>query len=216
MPPWNLSGPLRSSLEPASLAPCTHSSASVDFLCLSWQCGQPRGGVDVECTACDDQRVRCGLSTGSSTATISRREVLSVKRPITTVSCFPLLVAVLIAASLLIVGCDAIGTKPLPPVGLDSVRVEPRPVVVGDTATFTAVLQQDALNSVSQLEFRWFNANKNRQFNTKDNEFHWPAPLDTGTVEFIITARVDDEAEDYTRAKTTTKRFEVDVVESKQ
>lgn len=135
-----------------------------------------------------------------------------MKRPIKRRFVLPLLAAGLTAASLLLVGCDAIGTKPLPPVGLDSVRVEPRPVVAGDTATFTAVLEEDALNSVSQLEFRWFNANNNRSFNTKDNELHWPAPSDTGTVEFIVTARVDDEAEDYTRAKTTTKRFEVRIV----
>jgi hypothetical protein len=135
-----------------------------------------------------------------------------MKRPTNYRFLHPLLAVGLTAASLLVVGCDAIGTKPLPPVGLDSVRVEPRPVVVGDTATFTAVLEEDALNSVSQLEFRWFNANNSRSFNTKDNELHWPAPSDTGTVEFIVTARVDDEAEDYTRAKTTTKRFEVRIV----
>lgn len=126
----------------------------------------------------------------------------------------PLLVAALIAASLLVVGCDAIGTKPLPSVGLDSVHVEPRPVVAGDTATFTAVLEDDALNSVSQLEFQWFNANNNRSFNTKDNELHWPAPLGAGTVEFAVTASVDDDAEDYTDARETRRRFEVKVVES--
>lgn len=118
------------------------------------------------------------------------------------------------ATSLLIVGCDAIGTKPLPPVGLDSVRVEPRPVVAGDTATFAAVLEEDALNSVSQLEFRWFNANNYGSYNTKENELHWPAPFDTGTVEFAVTASVDDEADDYTRAEQTRMRFEVKVVET--
>ena len=132
----------------------------------------------------------------------------------------PLLAAGLTAASLLLVGCDAIGTKPLPPVGLDSVRVEPRPVVAGDTATFTAVLQEDALNSVSQLKFGWFNTNNNRSFNTKDNELHWPAPRvvqaprGTTTVEFAVTASVDDEAEDYTDARETRMQFKVKVVET--
>lgn len=132
------------------------------------------------------------------------------------------LVAALLIAYFLAVGCDAIGTKPLPPVGLDSVRVEPRPVVAGDTATFTAVLEEDALNSVSQLKFGWFNANNNRIFNTKDNELHWPAPRivraprGTTTVEFAVTASVDDEADDYTDARETRRRFEAKVVGSKQ
>jgi len=132
----------------------------------------------------------------------------------------PLFAAAFWTTSLLIVGCDAIGTKPLPPVGLDSVRVEPRPVVAGDTATFTAVLQEDALNSVSQLKFGWFNANNNRSFNTKDNELHWPAPRDvraprgTTTVEFAVTASVDDAADDYTDARETRMQFKVKVVET--
>jgi hypothetical protein len=87
-------------------------------------------------------------------------------------------------------------------------------VVAGDTATFTAVLEEDALNSVSQLEFQWFNANSNKSFNTKDNKLHWPAPLGAGTVEFAVTASVDDDAEDYTDARETRRRFEVKVVES--
>jgi hypothetical protein len=95
-------------------------------------------------------------------------------------------------------------------------------VVAGDTATFTAVLEEDALNSVSQLEFRWFNANNNRSFNTKDNELHWPAPRvvraprGTTAVKFFVRAMVDDDAEDYTRAQEAKRRFEIKVVESKQ
>ena len=145
-----------------------------------------------------------------------------MKRPIKRRFVLPLLAAGLTTASLLLVGCDAIGTKPLPPIGLDSVRVEPRPVVAGDTATFTAVLEEDALNSVSQLEFRWFNANNNRSFNTKDNELHWPAPRvvraprGTTAVKFFVRAMVDDDAEDYTRAQEAKRRFEIKVVESKQ
>ena len=129
------------------------------------------------------------------------------------------LVAALLTASFLAVGCDATGTKPLPPVGLDSVRVEPRPVVVGDTATFTAVLEEDALNSVSQLKFGWFNTNNSRSFNIKDNELHWPdprfvrAPRGTTTVEFAVTANLDDEADDYTDARETRMQFKAKVVE---
>lgn len=143
-----------------------------------------------------------------------------MKRPTNYRFLRPLLAVGLTAASLLVVGCDAIGTKPLPPVGLDSVRVEPRPVVVGDTATFTAVLEEDALNSVSQLKFGWFNTNNSRSFNTKDNELHWPAPRfvraprGTTTVEFFVTAVADDDAEDYTRTQEAKRRFEIQVVES--
>ena len=58
------------------------------------------------------------------------------------------------------------------------VRVEPDPVVVGDTATFTCVVERNA----PELQFEWvFTGGGERFAITDENQYRWVAPEEPGT-----------------------------------
>jgi len=118
---------------------------------------------------------------------------------------FPLpFVATMIIAVLLLGGCDS--GKPDPifrQTEIIRVEVEPSPVPVGDTATFTCVIE-DSIDE--RFEFRWFLDAPTRVTDT--NQIFWVAEIDTGEHRFTVEAGNGSE-----ERRPTSERFTVEVVE---
>ena len=83
-------------------------------------------------------------------------------------------------------GCDTEigGGKSDPPVTeILRVEVEPDPVAVGDTATFTCVITD---STDSNLAFYWVLENTFEVPRTKTNTFEWVAPSVIDTFEHVV------------------------------
>jgi hypothetical protein len=120
------------------------------------------------------------------------------------------LCAALLTAAFLLGGCDWPGSEPEEPVANQTrilrVEVEPNPVAVGDTATFTCVIED---STDERFRFIWFLEAPTRV--TEENQIDWIANKDPGEHRFRVEA--DNGSED---SLSVSKGFPVEVVESKQ
>ena len=117
--------------------------------------------------------------------------------------------ATLLAATLLLTGCDLEGiggTNPGP--GQESqtdildVRVEPNPVAVGDTAVFTCII---ADSTDERFEFRWVGGGGDVvKTPTEDNMALWVAPDTPGEYRPGVTADNDTDGAPPSRTFTVT------------
>lgn len=100
------------------------------------------------------------------------------------------LVAKMTIAVLLLGGCDSGKPDPiLRQTEILRVEVEPNLVPVGDTATFTCVIED---STDERFEFRWFLDAPTRVTDT--NQINWVAEVDTGEHRFRV--EVDNGSED--------------------
>lgn len=114
----------------------------------------------------------------------------------------------ILAGFLLITTQCATSPDPEPPLQtrILEVRVEPNPVAVGDTATFTCIIE-DSLDE--RFEFGWnFGFHTAEDTTTKQNWVRWKAPDTTG--EFNHTVNASNGAQD---SLATGKSFTVTVTE---
>lgn len=112
--------------------------------------------------------------------------------------------ATLLTATLLLVGCDS--GKPDPifrQTEILRVEVEPSPVPIGDTATFTCVIED---STDERFEFRWFLDAPTRVTDT--TQINWVAEVDTGEHRFRVEA--DNGSQD---SMSVNRGFTVEVVE---
>jgi hypothetical protein len=126
-----------------------------------------------------------------------------MKRPIKRRFVLPLFAA-LFTATLLLGGCDS--GKPDPifrQTEILRVEVEPSPVPVGDTATFTCVIED---STDERFEFRWFLDAPTRVTDT--NQINWVAEVDTGEYRFRV--EVDNGSED---SVSVNRGFTIEVIE---
>ena len=116
---------------------------------------------------------------------------------------FALLLTVLAGA-----GCDSFTSEPPDPplrqTEILEVRVEPHPVAVGDTATFTVIIE-DSLDA--SFRFTW-DLEGQDLIETEENTLQWIADVDPGEYTAVIMADNGD-LEKY----PTNKGFLVNVVE---
>lgn len=114
------------------------------------------------------------------------------------------LVATLLTATLLLGGCDSGKPDPiLRQTEILRVEVEPNPVSIGDTATFTCVIED---STDERFEFRWFLDAPTRVTDT--NQINWVAEVDTGKHRFTVEA--DNGS---TEKRPASSRFTVEVIE---
>jgi len=117
------------------------------------------------------------------------------------------LCAALLTAVLLLWGCDWTGREPEEPVanqtGILRIEVEPNPVAVGDTATFTRIIED---STDERFRFIWFLEAPTRV--TEDNQIDWIANKDPGEHRFRVEA--DNGSED---SLSVSKGFSVEVTE---
>ncbi|PSQ66607.1 MAG: hypothetical protein BRD32_02230 [Bacteroidetes bacterium QH_2_64_74] len=127
-----------------------------------------------------------------------------MKRPIKRRFLHPFL-ATLLTATLLLVGCDS--GKPDPifrQTEILRVEVEPSPVPIGDTATFTCVIED---STDEQFEFTWTIEGEGQTV-TEGNTLQWIANVETGTYSGLV--RADNGSED---SLSVSEDFTVEVVE---
>jgi hypothetical protein len=121
------------------------------------------------------------------------------------------LCAALLTAVFLLVGCDWPGSEPEDPVANQTrilrVEVEPNPVAVGDTATFTCIIED---STDERFRFRW-HIEGEPTITTDVNRLQWIADVDPGVYQNGV--RADNGSED---SLSVSKGFPVEVVESKQ
>jgi hypothetical protein len=120
------------------------------------------------------------------------------------------LCAALLTALSLLGGCDWPGSEPEQPVPEQTeilrVEVEPNPVAVGDTATFTCIIED---STDERFRFIWFLEAPTRV--TEENQIDWIANKDPGEHWFLV--ETDNGSED---SMSVSNRFSIEVVESKQ
>ena len=87
---------------------------------------------------------------------------------------FALLLALVLAACEVPMGGDEYDP---PAATILDVRVEPNPVAVGDTATFTCVIERNAAG----LDFAWNSPGIGNIVHTTTNQYRWVAPEEPGT-----------------------------------
>ena len=132
----------------------------------------------------------------------SQKRVLAMSRSANHDFLFPLF-ATLFTATLLLGGCDS--GKPDPifrQTEILRVEVEPSPVPVGDTATFTCIIED---STDERFEFRWFLDALTRITDT--NQINWVAEVDTGKHRFTVEA--DNGS---TEKRPASSRFTVEVI----
>jgi hypothetical protein len=112
--------------------------------------------------------------------------------------------ALLLAAALY--GCGSSGPDPYVTEILD-VRVEPNPVVVGDTATFTCVI---ADSTEPGFTYSWFLEGTGGAINTDISKLTWIAPKDTGAYDHIVKVKNHE-----TNLTSTQSSFTVSVISSR-
>jgi len=119
---------------------------------------------------------------------------------------FPLpLVATMTIAVLLLGGCDSGKPDPiLRQTEILRVEVEPSPVPVGDTATFTCVIED---STDERFEFTWTIEGEGQTI-TEDNTLQWAANVETGSYSSLV--RADNGSED---SLSVSEDFTVEVVE---
>ena len=102
-------------------------------------------------------------------------------------------------------GCGAMGGDEYDPPAAEivEVTVEPNPVAVGDTATFTCVVERN----VPELQFEWIITGVGEVAVTETNQYRWVAPDRPGTYfSQVEVSRPGEPFEDVQRS------FEVTVV----
>lgn len=109
---------------------------------------------------------------------------------------------------LLLSGCDFPGgTKEDGPPPLQTkileVRIEPNPVAVGDTATFTAIIR-DSLDTT--FKFMWFLDAPTQV--TEENSIQWLADVEPGQYSFSV--RADNGDPD---ARSASREFAIEVTQ---
>jgi hypothetical protein len=91
------------------------------------------------------------------------------------------------------IGCESFTSEPPDPpmrqTEILEVRVEPNPVAVGDTATFTVIIE-DSLDQ--SFEFRWSLSGVSGITVTDSNQVRWKAPDTPETYDHVV--RVDNGA----------------------
>jgi len=115
------------------------------------------------------------------------------------------LFATLLTSTLLLGGCDS--GKPDPifrQTEILRVEVEPNPVSVGDTATFTCVIKD---STDDRFEFTWTIEGEGQTI-TEDNTLQWVANVETGSYSSLV--RADNGSED---SLSVSEDFTVEVVE---
>lgn len=115
------------------------------------------------------------------------------------------LVATMTIAVLLLGGCDSGKPDPiLRQTEILRVEVEPSPVPVGDTATFTCVIED---STDERFEFTWTIEGEGQTI-TEDNALQWVANVETGSYSSLV--RADNRSED---SLSVSEEFTVEVVE---
>lgn len=115
------------------------------------------------------------------------------------------LIASLLTTTLLLGGCDS--GKPdalFRQTEILRVEVAPNPVPVGDTATFTCVIED---STDKRFEFTWTIEGEGQTI-TEDNTLQWVANVETGSYSSLVGA--DNGSED---SLSVSEDFTVEVVE---
>jgi hypothetical protein len=116
----------------------------------------------------------------------------------------------LLTAVLLLGGCDWPGSEPEDPVANQTrilrVEVEPNPVAVGDTATFTCIIED---STDERFRFRW-HIEGEPTITTDVDRLRWIADVEPRVYQNGV--RADNGSED---SLSVSKGFSVEVVESK-
>ena len=100
-----------------------------------------------------------------------------------------LLLALPCSLALTLGGCDigGPGGKPDPPAAeILDLTVEPNPVAVGDTATFTCIVED---STATRLEFWWDVSTPGNFATTDTNQYRWPVTVSPG--DYRLTVQVD-------------------------
>ena len=123
----------------------------------------------------------------------------------------PCFVLPLLAAGLLLTlaGChmDNPGEDTIfPQTSILRVEVEPSPVPQGQTATFTAVIEDSTDQS---FDFIWFLDGPTRV--TEESDIQWSADFEPGSYTFAV--RADNGSTD---ERSVSRRFDIEIIEQKQ